>query len=175
MCDFKMAKSAVIHNEGSILNNRNQKDYVTIGEYTHILGQLLVFGHGGEISIGDYCYIGHNTCIWSAEEISIGNRVLISHGCNIFDNNTHPIDKDERHQHFVHLVTKGFPKSQKGLNEKKIVIKDDVWIGANSIILKGVTISEGSIVAMGSLVTQDVPPNCIVAGNPAKIIKKIKI
>ena len=65
-----------------------------------------------------------------------------------------------------HSLSMNTPKS------KPIIIQDDVWIGRRAIILKGVTIGEGAVVAAGSIVTKDVPPHTLVAGNPAKIIKK---
>jgi acetyltransferase-like isoleucine patch superfamily enzyme len=71
-------------------------------------------------------------------------------------------------------VSEGHPKSV-DLSEAPVFIHDDVWVGAMSIVLKGITIGEGSIVGAGSVVTKDVPPWTIVAGNPAKIIREIGI
>ncbi len=165
---------SVLYDESEITNHLKIKENIVIGNNTHIRGQLVVFGHGGKISIGDYCYIGHDTCIWSAKEITIGDRVLIAHNCSIFDNNTHPFDEVERHKQFREIVTTGFPKKQDGLFEKEIIIEDDAWISAYSIISKGVRIGKGAVVGAGSVVTHDVPPYTLVAGNPAKVIKKLK-
>ena len=134
---------------------------------------MFLFRHAGKINIGNFCYVGEGTHIWSAKLIKIGDRVLIAHNCNIFDSNTHPIDHNQRHEHYKCIITKGHP-SFIDLQEKNIIIKDDAWIGANSIILKGVTIGEGAVIGAGSVVTKDVPPYTVVAGNPAKIIKKIE-
>ncbi|MBQ0004011.1 MAG: hypothetical protein KBT21_10810 [Treponema sp.] len=79
----------------------------------------------------------------------------------------------ERRKHVEQIFTTGFPKEINSLDPKPIKIEDDVWIGCNSIILRGITIGKASIVAAGSVVTKDVPPYTIVAGNPAKVIKKI--
>jgi acetyltransferase-like isoleucine patch superfamily enzyme len=128
------------------------------------------FGHGGEISIGDYCYIGNNSKIWSAKKISIGHRVLIAHNVNIHDHNSHPLDSKLRHEDQVHIISKGF-QTENDLNEKEIIIHDDVWIGFNSIILKGVTIGKGAIIGAGSLINKDVPEYAVVIGNPFKILK----
>ena len=65
-------------------------------------------------------------------------------------------------------------KDWRNVNSRPIVIKDDVWIGMNVIILKGVTIGEGAIVGAGSVVTKDVPAWTVVAGNPAKVVKHLK-
>lgn len=157
-----------------VFNILGEKKAIKIGQGTIIKGELLTFKHGGEITIGKNCYVGENTRIWSASKIIIGDRVLISHNVNIHDNNAHPIDKLERHKQFLQISTSGHPEKIFGLNEKPIFIGDDAWIGFNSTIFKGVTIGNGSIVAACSVVTKNVPPNVIVAGNPSKIIKIIK-
>jgi acetyltransferase-like isoleucine patch superfamily enzyme len=97
--------------------------------------------------------------------------VLISHGVNIHDTNSHPIDAEARHAHFRHIIQYGHPRSDIDIKAAPIIIGDDVWIGFGAIILKGVTIGKGAIVAAGALVTRDVAPFTIVAGNPAKEVK----
>jgi acetyltransferase-like isoleucine patch superfamily enzyme len=156
--------------EASINNNLDDKSKIIIGDNCDIRGELLIFGHGGEIIIGNYSFVGERSKIWSAKKITIGNRVLISHNVNIHDNNSHPIDAGLRHKDFVHIKKIGFQK-ENDLKESEIVIHDDVWIGFNASILKGVTIGTGAIIASGSVVTKDVEPYTIVAGNPAKFIK----
>jgi acetyltransferase-like isoleucine patch superfamily enzyme len=116
--------------------------------------------------------VGANTYIWSGKSIKIGNRVLIAHHCNIFDNDTHPVNPQERHRQFKAIITTGQPKAI-DLGDEEIVIEDDVLINANCIILKGVTLGKGAIVGAGSVVTKDVPPYTVVAGNPAKQIREI--
>jgi acetyltransferase-like isoleucine patch superfamily enzyme len=169
---YTIGKNSVIHEEAEIANYLNDKSKITIGEHSHIRGQLLLFAHGGNIRIGDYCYIGKNSYIWSAKNITIGNRVLISHNCNIFDSDTHPIDAKKRHEHCKQIITTGHPRIC-DLNEDPVIIEDDAWIGANSIILKGLTLGKGAVVGAGSVVTADVPPFTLVAGNPARLVKKI--
>jgi acetyltransferase-like isoleucine patch superfamily enzyme len=159
-----------IFSEAKINNNLDDKTKIVIGNNCDVRGELMTFGHGGEIIIGNYSFVGERTKIWSAKKIIIGDRVLISHNVNIHDNNSHPLDSKLRHEDFKHIATIGFQKVN-DLKEKEIIIKDDVWIGFNSIILKGVTIGEGAIVGAGSVVTKDVEPYTIVAGNPAKFIK----
>lgn len=156
-----------------IFNLQKIKKNIRIDAKSIIRGELLIFGHAGVIEIGNYCYVGEGSRIWSADSIRIGNRVLISHNVNIHDNNSHSLDKSKRHEHFKAIVEIGHPSSELGLNAKPVIIEDDVWIGFNSIILKGITIGEGAIVAAGSVVTKDVESNTIVAGNPAVFIKKI--
>ncbi|MDR0605708.1 MAG: acyltransferase [Bacteroidales bacterium] len=114
---------------------------------------------GSKIIIGDDVGISGST-ISASTVITIGNRVLIGTGCIISDTDAHPIKAEDR-------------KNPTKTLSKPIMIDDDVFIGARTIILKGVKIGKGSVVGAGSVVTKDVPPFCIVAGNPAKIVKRM--
>ena len=163
---------AVVHSTASIRNIRKMRDVIRVGANTHLKGELLTFAHGGEISIGEYCYIGEQSHIWSSARITVGDRVLISHNVNIFDSLTHPVSPAQRHQHYRQIITSGHP-SQIDLKEAPVRIGNDVWIGCLSIILKGVTIGEGAIVGAGSVVSKDVPPFTIVAGNPARVVREL--
>lgn len=113
------------------------------------------------ISLGDNSGIGENAWMLS-DGITIGNDVMMGPDCMMFTSNhrTDNLDIPMWHQGFTEV--------------KPIVIEDDVWIGARVIILQGVTIGRGSIIAAGSVVTKDVEPYSIVGGNPAKLIKKRK-
>ncbi len=153
-------------------NIQRRGDAIKIGSNSIILGQLLVFRHGGQIAVGDDCFIGENVRIWSAARIQIGNRVLISHDVNIFDNDTHPFDARARHQHYLAIAAAGHPESI-DLGEVPVVIEDDAWIAAKAMVLKGVTIGRGAVVGAGSVVTRDVPPFTVVAGNPARPVRQL--
>lgn len=167
------ASSAVFYPTTKIINNSGNPRAISLGVHTHVRGELLTFGHGGAIHIGNYCYVGEGTRIWSAMSITIGDRVLISHNVNIFDNDTHPIeDAAARHRQFVDIITTGHP-SQLDLREAAVVIGDDVLIACQSIILPGVTIGKGAVVGAGAVVTKDVLPYTIVAGNPARVVRTI--
>jgi len=163
---------AVVHDTARILNKTGIRSAISIGRFTHIRGELLTFAHGGAISIGEYCYVGEATRIWSARSIRIGNRVLIAHNVTILDNLTHPIGARARHEHFKHIITEGHP-DRIDLGERAVDIGDDVWIGCMSIVLRGVSLGRGAIVGAGSVVTEDVPPWTIVAGNPARIMREL--
>lgn len=113
------------------------------------------------IKIGDYSNIGENAWLLS-DGITIGNHVMMGPNCMIFtsDHETKNLD---------------IPMCQQGFTDvKPVVIGDDVWIGARVIILKGVTIGNGSVIAAGAVVTKDVEPYTIVGGVPAKFIKSRK-
>lgn len=170
-----IGESSKFYEEAKVINLQCNKNKIIIGYNTHIRGCLQLFEQGGEITIGDFCYIGENSYIWSASSIKIGNRVLIAHNVNIHDNISHPLDAKKRHDDYKRIL--GLLKSDiktTDLRSRPILIKDDVWIGFNSIILKGVTIGEGAVIGAGSVVTKDVPDYAVVAGNPAKIIKYSK-
>lgn len=169
---FVSHPSAVVYRGAQIANNMDDVHAIQLGAHTHIRGELLTFAHGGKISLGTYCYVGEHSHIWSAEHIEIGDRVLISHNVSIFDSLTHPVSAKKRHQQFCEIISSGHPKSI-DLEVAPVKIGNDVWIGCMSVVLKGVTIGEGAIVGAGSVVTKDVPPYTIVAGNPAQVIREI--
>jgi acetyltransferase-like isoleucine patch superfamily enzyme len=153
-----------------ITNINGPDDRITIGCYTTVRGELIVMAHGGRILIGDWCYVGEGSRIWSGAKITIGNRVLIAHNVNIFDNLTHPLDAVARHEQMKTIVLAGHPNSI-DLDDEPVWLEDDSWIGASAIILKGVRVGKASIVAAGSVVTKDVPPYTVVAGNPAETVR----
>ena len=155
-------------------NLAGDPNLISVGAGSVLSGRLLIFPHDGKISIGRDCYLGENSRIWSAASIEIGDRVSISHNVNIHDTNAHSLDPQIRHRHFMETMATGFPRENTvDIVSSPIVIGNDVWIGFNSIILKGVTIGRGAIVAAGSVVTKDIPEFSIAAGNPARIVKDI--
>lgn len=166
------APTSRFYEQAVVFNLQNNISKIVIGEHSHIRGELLLFVFGGKITIGNNCYIGESTRIWSAEEINIGNNVLISHGCNIIDTNSHEINHLERAEGFINLVTKGHSKIQGNIITAPIIIEDYAWLSFGVSVLKGVRIGKGAIIAAGSVVTKDVPPFSIVAGNPARVIKE---
>ncbi len=110
------------------------------------------------IKIGDDVDLAWGVLITTGGGVEIGDRTLVGYNTQIFSAN--------------HVIPPNKGKIfGSGHNKKKVVIQNDVWIGAGSIILPGVTISEGAVVAAGSIVTKDVAPFTIVGGNPAKLIK----
>jgi acetyltransferase-like isoleucine patch superfamily enzyme len=168
----QLEQGAFLSHSARIRNVLGDSSKITIGANSHVRGELLIFAHGGRISIGEWCYIGVDTRIWSGASIDIGDRVLISHSVNIFDNLTHPMRASERHAQARQIFTSGHPRDF-FLDDKPIKIGDDAWIGACAIIMRGVTIGRGGIVAAGAIVTKDVPPYSVVAGNPAVVVKEL--
>ena len=112
------------------------------------------------IKVGKNTYIGENNNLRAADGvIEIGDGCLISQGITIVTSN-HDIKRSL-------LITQQGWVSKRG----RIIISDDVWIGANAVILPDVTIGKGAVIAAGSVVTKDIPEYSVVAGIPAKIIK----
>ncbi len=132
----------------------------------------MVLGHGGRITIGEWCYVGVDTRIWSGASIDIGNRVLISHSVNIFDNLSHPIRASERHEQAKQIFTLGHPRKL-SLDDRPIRISDDAWIGACAMVMRGVTIGEGGLSPRAQWSPRTFQPYSIVAGNPATIIREL--
>lgn len=120
--------------------------------------------------VGDRTFIGR-AIMAIAEKIEVGNDVLISWGVLITDHNSHSLRFGQRANDI--LLWRQGEKSWDGVTIMPVRICDKAWIGFNSVILKGVTIGEGAIVGAGSVVTKDVEPWTIVAGNPARFIREI--
>lgn len=164
--------SATIFKEASITNS-SIKNALTIGEYSCIRGQISIISCLGRISIGSYSFVGPGTRIWAKESIKIGNNVLISHLVDIHDSNEHSLNYLYRRNDAINLFKNNMPVEWSRVVSKPVVIEDDAWIGFKSSIMKGVTIGRGAIIAAGSIVTKDVPPFTLVAGNPAQHIKEV--
>ena len=169
--DVIFRKGARFTMTAKVENISKNRDNIIIGENTIIEGRLLTFNYGGKIVIGKNVYVGVGSNIWSGEYVEIGNNVLISHNVNIIDTNSHELNHIERAERYENLIKKGHPKDKASIITGKIIIEDYAWISFGVIILKNVKIGKGAIVAAGSIVTKDVVPYTLVAGNPAIFIK----
>lgn len=161
-------------------NPEEGHQYLSIGNNCIVSGNFIFESSEGYISIGNHCYIGGGTYI-SRSSIEIGNNVTIAWGGTIYDHDSHSLNYLDRRKDIDDELNdirsgRNFIKNKdwSNVNSKPIKICDDAWIGMNVIILKGVTIGEGAIVGAGSVVTKDVPAWCMVAGNPAKVIKNLR-
>ena len=130
----------------------------SLGDYSVVESFACINNAVGDVIIGDYTRIGlHNTIIGP---VTIGSHVNLAQGITItalnhnFDNPNKRID-------------------EQGVNTTPVNVGNDIWIGANAVVLPGVTIGDHSVVAAGAIVTKDVPPHSLVAGVPAKVIKQI--
>lgn len=154
-----------------ILHRGSTKEDIIIGEDVGFFnGCSILSSCHGKIIIGDHVRFQKNIRIWSVEEIVIGNYTAISSNVCISDNNNHPVNPEFRQ--YMRTTPHGSDaRSWEHSAHKAVIIGKNCWIGENSRIQKGVTIGDNSIVAACSVVTKDVPANCIAAGNPAKIVK----
>lgn len=143
---------------------------IVIGAQCMILGKLVLEKPGASIAIGDATFIG-GSLVASAYRVEIGARVLISSGCVITDHDSHSLRAEERADDGRSWL-QGI-KDWSRVMHADVEIHDDAWIGVNSIIVKGVTVGEGAVVAAGSVVTRDVPPRTLVAGNPARPVRAL--
>ena len=119
----------------------------------------------GNIRIGNNCGISGSVIV-SEDSVTLGNNVLVGVNCVITDTDFHSVAAEVRRA----------PSADKEKHcTKPVVIEDDVWLGMNVIVLKGVTIGSGSVIAAGSVVVKDIPPGSLAGGNPAEVIKKLDV
>jgi acetyltransferase-like isoleucine patch superfamily enzyme len=139
------------------------EDGVTIGNRNTWIVGLKVYPEA-KLEIGEGSALGYLNLISVAQHVRIGRHCLFAGEIKIIDNNSHSLDAARRRANAPLLPADVAP----------IVIEDDVWIGTNCIILKGVTIGRGAVIAAGAVVTKSVPPFTVAAGNPARVIKQIE-
>jgi len=134
-----------------------------IGDFTHVYDYAVIrfVGGDGDIEIGEHCYINPHCVLYSGNGIKLGNYVLIAPQTSIVPANHSISDKD------VFIRNQGFAPSRGG-----VVVEDDVWIGANCVLLDGTYIERGAVIAAGSVVNCRVPAYSIWGGVPAKFIKE---
>ncbi len=175
----ELGANSTILNERIDVREENEDKMLKAGTDSHIEGFFYFENKKGKVSIGDRTFIGPSTFI-VINNITIGSDVLISWGCHIMDNDAHSLDFEKRKNDVSDWkkgYSEGVPSKYKNwsiVNSAPIIISDKVWIGFNCIILKGITIGTGAVVAAGSVVTKDVPDYAVVGGNPAQIIKYLK-
>lgn len=149
-------KHSVVHRSARMDTPPYRK--FSLGDYSVIESFACINNAVGDVTIGDHTRIGlHNTIIGP---VTIGSHVNLAQGITVTALNHNFEDSDKR-------------IDEQGVSTTPVIIEDDIWIGANAVILPGVTIGNHSVVAAGAVVTKNVPPHSLVAGVPAKIIKQI--
>jgi acetyltransferase-like isoleucine patch superfamily enzyme len=157
------------HNSRVELKSGSNSSCIQLGSNTWMYG-VLRSSNGGKIIFGEYTRIGSGSEVLCVNNIVIGNYTTISNNVTIVDNNNHPLNPEDR------LFMRTLPEDSiyrdwRYSENSPIVIGENVWVGINSRINKGVTIGDNAIVAANAVVTKDVPANSVVAGNPGKIVK----
>ena len=129
----------------------------SVGENATVLPPLRC-DYGKQIFVGEDVFINYNFTVLDVCQVTIGDRTLIGPNVSVYAAG-HPIDPEDRATQWEYGA--------------EVHIGKDVWIGGSSVILLGVTIGDGAVVGAGSVVTRDVPPNTIVVGNPARVLREI--
>lgn len=144
--------------------------HLRVGQGSIVNCRIDFDGPEGQVRIGDRCFVGasHLVC---RESITLGDDVIISWGVTVVDHNSHALAWEQR-RNDVSDWAQG-KKDWSHVDIRPVVIHDKVWIGFGAYILKGVVIGEGAVIGAGSIVTRDVPAYTVVAGNPARPIKRI--
>lgn len=160
---------------------KNSNARVKIGKDCILKNEIIFEGLNGKVSIGEKTFINKDTKIMSINNVKIGNFVTMSFGVMIYDHDSHSLDYRER-QNDINKILETSSLSNDIENKNwafvksaPVVIEDNVWIGFQAAILKGVTIGEGAIVAAKAVVTKNVPAWSVVAGNPARVVKEIPV
>lgn len=144
----------ILIGENVVLNSENE--YYFINMHSPI---KLIVNDGARVIIGNNSRL-HGVCINAYEKIEIGENCLIAANCQIIDSNRHELCFENPQN-----------RLKNSSNTNPVKIEDNVWVGANVLILPGVKIGEGSVIAAGSVVTKCIPPYTLAGGNPAKVIK----
>lgn len=140
-------------------------DDVTFGRnaVVTVWSDILHHAEKGAISIGNDCHFGDYVHITSTNGITIGDGLLTGRWVTITDNSHGDTSRETLHQR---------PLQRPVVSKGKVVIGRNVWIGDKATLLPGVTIGDGAVVAANAVVTKDVPEYCVVAGNPARVVKR---
>ena len=171
----------VVVGKGTVLLGENlwrrfeseRQPALVVGSHSTIDGVHFAIGRQGVVTIGDYCYLS-NVLVMAEAEIRIGNYVLLGWNVAIADSDFHPLDPARRIEDTI--ANSPLHKGQRPrplFASSPVIIEDDVWVGANTLILKGVRLGQGCKVEPGSLITNDVPANSHVLGNPARVVGTI--
>lgn len=168
----RLHPSANVDRAARLVNGQGDPDAIAIGAEGAVLGELVVYPGGGQITVGERTFIGLGTRIWSAARIDIGSHVLISHNVNILDNNSHSLAWEDR-RHETALPELRFVRPTADIQARPLRIEDDVWIGFAASVIGGVTIGRGAVVGAGTMVTRDVAPHTLVVGNPMRVVRRL--
>jgi len=138
-----------------------------VGRRVTIWRTSLAVDRDGIVEIGDYCYLTNASLVCSSR-ITIGSYVMIAGGVTIADSDFHPMAPAARLADSIALSPIGNRSVRPEIDTRPVVIGDDVWIGFNAVILKGVHVGAGAVIEAGAVVAHDVRPGATVSGNPAR-------
>ena len=142
---------------------------LTVGAHCTMDGVHFALGKEARVTIGDYCYFT-NVMLLGEAELRIGSYVVMSWNVAVADTDFHPIEPAQRIADAIACSPLGGGRARPEIACRPVVIEDDVWIGPNATILKGVHIGAGAFIEPGAMVTRDVPARARVLGNPARVV-----
>jgi acetyltransferase-like isoleucine patch superfamily enzyme len=137
------------------------------------LGTMFDVGPQGRVTLGRFALV-HGARIICDSEITIGDHALLSWNVVLMDTYRVPVNPEERRKELELIPRRSHRLASADVSARPIRIESNVWIGFDACVLPGVTIGAGSIVGARSVVTTDVPPYTVVAGNPARVIRKLE-
>lgn len=146
---------------------------LVIGAHATMDGVQFALGADARATIGDYSYFT-NAVLLCELELTIGRYVVIGWNTTITDTDFHPISPAERVRDALACSPLGRDHPRPPIARRPVIIEDDVWIGPNAAIMKGVRVGTGSFIQPGAILTADVPPFSLVAGNPARVIGSVR-
>ncbi len=156
-----------------ILDVKGNEFGIKIGNNVWLDGKITVL-EKGKVVIGNDCSFRRDTYIGALESITIGDNVFGAENVYICDNNNHPTSPLDRLEMTSHAPnTAAWKWTNPKVQSSPIIIGNNVWIGRNATLLKGVKVGQGSIIAANSVLTKTYPPYCVIAGNPAKVVKTL--
>jgi acetyltransferase-like isoleucine patch superfamily enzyme len=154
-----------------VVDKRGANSRIEVGDKGLVEGILVTEAPNSLIRLGNNVFVGGGTQLVAVESIIVEDDVLISYGCLFNDSDSHPLKLSLRREELqVYLAGR---RHWERAQTRPIRICNGAWVGARAIITKGVTVGEGAICGMGSVVTHDVPPFTIVGGNPARVIREL--
>lgn len=156
----------------AIANAIQNKVNITIGDNCMISGKIVLYHPEAAVTIGDGVFIGPDTVLFCYKSITIENDTMISWGCTLIDTNAHSLHAEERKNDVSDWMKGADNKNWSVVDSRPVIIRKQSWIGFNSIITKGVELSQGTVIGCGSVVTKSTEPYSVYAGNPAVFIKK---
>jgi acetyltransferase-like isoleucine patch superfamily enzyme len=168
--NVRLGCSTLLTGDYAFKRFRSRRDgALVIGQGCTMDGVHFAIGDEARVAIGDFCYFT-NAVLLCELELKIGNYVVIGWNASIADTDFHPIAPAERIADAIACSPLGDGRPRPPIARRAVVIEDDVWIGPNATILKGVRIGAGAVIEAGALVTRDVPSRKRVLGNPAQIV-----
>lgn len=171
--NVQVGEGTEVHGERIFRRFFSERDpAIVLGDHTMFDGVQLALGKRATLHVGNYVYAA-NMIMLVEQEIRIGNYVFIGFNVVLADTDFHPLDPALRMADAIAVSPVAAGRPRPPIATAPVILEDDVWIGPNSAILKGVRVGAGAFIEPGSVITKDVPPRSRVLGNPAQVIGQV--